>query len=50
MHRILERACAAAGLDSRGSRLLRGHTNAVVLLEKDQVVAKIARKGSGSKT
>ncbi|MEV7208305.1 MULTISPECIES: phosphotransferase [unclassified Streptomyces] len=46
MHRILERACAAAGLDSRGSRLLRGHTNAVVLLEKEQVVAKIARKGS----
>ncbi|MGW0466254.1 phosphotransferase family protein [Streptomyces sp. NPDC003027] len=42
----LERACAKAGLDSRDARLLRGHTNAVLLLEKEQVVAKIARKGT----
>ncbi|MEU9737185.1 phosphotransferase [Streptomyces sp. NPDC048002] len=46
MYQILERGCAAAGLDSRGVRLLRGQTNAVVLLEREQVVVKIARRGS----
>ncbi|WP_121827704.1 phosphotransferase family protein [Streptomyces sp. S1] len=46
MHQVLERACEKAGLDSRDARLLRGHTNAVLLLEKEQVVAKIARKGT----
>ncbi|GHG12090.1 phosphotransferase family protein [Streptomyces filamentosus] len=46
MYQVLERACAKAGLDSRDARLLRGHTNAVLLLEKEQVVAKIARKGT----
>ncbi|MET7341592.1 phosphotransferase [Streptomyces sp. NPDC005547] len=46
MRRILERGCAAAGLDCGDARLLRGHTNAVVLLEREQVVVKIARKGS----
>ncbi|MEU8617317.1 phosphotransferase [Streptomyces sp. NPDC048623] len=46
MYRVLERACTKAGLDSRDARLLRGHTNAVLLLEKEQVVAKIARKGT----
>ncbi|MEV7565628.1 phosphotransferase [Streptomyces tanashiensis] len=46
MYQVLERACTKAGLDSRDARLLRGHTNAVLLLEKEQVVAKIARKGT----
>ncbi|MET9952758.1 phosphotransferase [Streptomyces sp. NPDC006339] len=46
MYQVLERACTQAGLDSRDARLLRGHTNAVLLLEKEQVVAKIARKGT----
>jgi aminoglycoside phosphotransferase (APT) family kinase protein len=36
----------AVGLDSSDARLLRGHTNAVVLLEKEQIVTKIARRGS----
>ncbi|MET9840020.1 phosphotransferase [Streptomyces virginiae] len=46
MYQVLEGACAKAGLDGRDARLLRGHTNAVLLLEKEQVVAKIARKGT----
>ncbi|MFB7026256.1 MULTISPECIES: phosphotransferase family protein [Streptomyces] len=46
MYQVLERACTMAGLDSCDARLLRGHTNAVLLLEKEQVVAKIARKGT----
>ncbi|MFK4688206.1 hypothetical protein [Streptomyces pristinaespiralis] len=46
MYQVLERACTKAGLGSRDARLLRGHTNAVLLLEKEQVVAKIARKGT----
>ncbi|MGY3334072.1 hypothetical protein ACVW0K_000171 [Streptomyces filamentosus] len=46
MRRILERAARAAGIDHSGARLLRGQTNAVVLLEGAGVVAKIARKGS----
>ncbi|MFF9340633.1 MULTISPECIES: phosphotransferase [unclassified Streptomyces] len=46
MYRILERAAGAVGLGCSGTRLLRGQTNAVVLLEEDGVVAKIARKGS----
>ncbi|MEU8523556.1 phosphotransferase [Streptomyces sp. NPDC048577] len=46
MYQVLERACMRVGLDSRDARLLRGHTNAVLLLEKEQVVAKIARKGT----
>lgn len=46
MYQVLERACAAAGLDTADARLLRGHTNAVILLEKEQVVIKIARRGS----
>ncbi|MFG2116696.1 phosphotransferase family protein [Streptomyces sp. NPDC048718] len=49
MRRILEEACAKAGLDSRDARLLRGHTNAVLLLEEEQVVVKIARKGTDVK-
>ncbi|WP_344291053.1 phosphotransferase family protein [Streptomyces synnematoformans] len=43
---ILDRACAAVGLDSSGARLLRGHTNAVILLAGKPVVVKIARRGS----
>lgn len=46
MHQVLKRGCAAVGLDSSDARLLRGHTNAVILLEKEQVVVKIARRGS----
>ncbi|MFI7245213.1 MULTISPECIES: phosphotransferase family protein [Streptomyces] len=46
LYQVLEQGCAVAGLDSRDARLLRGHTNAVVLLEKEQVVVKIARRGS----
>ncbi|MEW2626209.1 phosphotransferase [Streptomyces sp. NPDC048106] len=46
MHQILERGCTAVGLDSSDARLLRGHTNAVILLKKEQVVVKIARRGS----
>ncbi|MGW3166356.1 phosphotransferase family protein [Streptomyces sp. NPDC001142] len=46
MYQVLESACAKADLDSRDARLLRGHTNAVLLLEKEQVVVKIARKGT----
>lgn len=46
MYQVLERGCAAVGLDSRDARLLRGHTNAVVLLKREQVVVKIARRGS----
>ncbi|MCS0634127.1 hypothetical protein NX801_00290 [Streptomyces sp. LP05-1] len=46
MRQVLERACAAVGLDSADAQLLRGHTNAVVLLEAEKVVVKIARKGT----
>ncbi|MFJ2419211.1 phosphotransferase [Streptomyces brevispora] len=46
MYQILERGCAAVGLDPSDARLLRGHTNAVILLEREQVVVKIARRGS----
>ncbi|WP_434598516.1 phosphotransferase family protein [Streptomyces sp. A5-4] len=48
MHHVLDRACAVAGLDSSGARLLRGHTNAVILLAHAPVVVKIARRGSRS--
>ncbi|MFE1378171.1 phosphotransferase family protein [Streptomyces sp. NPDC058740] len=50
MYRVLERACTKAGLDGRDARLLRGHTNAVLLLEKEQVVAKIARNGTDAES
>ncbi|MFE7448220.1 hypothetical protein [Streptomyces griseus] len=43
---ILARACAAAGLNGSNPQLLRGHTNAVILLEDDGVVVKIARRGT----
>ncbi|MEN2422985.1 aminoglycoside phosphotransferase family protein [Streptomyces rimosus] len=46
MHHVLKRACASAGLDSGNARLLRGHTNAVILLANAPVVVKIARRGS----
>jgi aminoglycoside phosphotransferase (APT) family kinase protein len=46
MQQVLERGCKAVGLDFSDARLLRGHTNAVILLEKEQVVVKIARRGS----
>ncbi|WP_326795752.1 aminoglycoside phosphotransferase family protein [Streptomyces sp. NBC_01808] len=43
---VLERACAVVGLDGSSARLLRGHTNAVVLLAREPVVVKIARRGT----
>ncbi|OKI02971.1 aminoglycoside phosphotransferase [Streptomyces sp. CB02923] len=46
MHHVLDRACASVGLDSANARLLRGHTNAVILLDTSPVVVKIARRGS----
>jgi hypothetical protein len=46
MRQLLERGCTAVGLDFSDARLLRGHTNAVILLEKEKVVVKIARRGS----
>ncbi|MFD4945546.1 phosphotransferase family protein [Streptomyces sp. NPDC058409] len=46
MHQVLERGCMAVGLDFSDARLLRGHTNAVILLENAKVVVKIARRGS----
>ncbi|WP_329594568.1 phosphotransferase [Streptomyces sp. NBC_01005] len=46
MHQILEQGCMAVGLNFSDARLLRGHTNAVILLEKEEVVVKIARRGS----
>lgn len=44
-HRILERACRAAGLDPAGAQLLRHHTNAVYRLVRTPVVVKIDRPG-----
>ncbi|MDX3367414.1 phosphotransferase [Streptomyces sp. ME02-6987-2C] len=46
MYQVLEQGCAAVGLNSRDAHLLRGHTNAVILLKREQVVVKIARRGS----
>ncbi|MFF2013813.1 phosphotransferase family protein [Streptomyces sp. NPDC058195] len=46
MHQLLKRGCMTVGLDSSDARLLRGHTNAVILLEREKVVVKIARRGS----
>ncbi|MCX5302802.1 aminoglycoside phosphotransferase family protein [Streptomyces sp. NBC_00160] len=46
LQRVLEAACAAAGLDGRDAELLRGHTNAVVRLRHEPVVVKIARRGT----
>ncbi|MFK0047881.1 phosphotransferase [Streptomyces sp. NPDC090741] len=46
MHQVLKRGCAAVDLDSSNGRLLRGHTNAVIHLEREGIVVKIARKGT----
>jgi hypothetical protein len=46
MYDLVERACAAAGMDPREAEMLRGQTNAVVRLRQDPVVIKIARKGT----
>lgn len=46
LSRVLLDACTAAGLAPSRPRLLRGHTNAVVLLDDAGVVVKIARRGS----
>ncbi|WP_326581669.1 phosphotransferase (plasmid) [Actinacidiphila glaucinigra] len=46
MRRVLDRGCSIVGLNTADARLLRGHTNAVVHLEAERVVVKIARNGS----
>ncbi|KAF4410306.1 phosphotransferase family protein [Streptomyces lycii] len=46
VHRLLQRACAVAGLDATGAVLIRGQTNAVVRLTAHPVVVKIARHGT----
>nr|WP_228873935.1 aminoglycoside phosphotransferase family protein [Streptomyces halstedii] len=46
MQQILEQGCMAVGLDCSDAFLLRGHTNAVILLGSEQTVVKIARRGS----
>lgn len=46
MRHILRQACNAVGLDSDVAEILRGHTNAVVRLQRDPVVVKISRRGS----
>ncbi|WP_370102932.1 phosphotransferase family protein [Streptacidiphilus sp. MAP12-20] len=46
MHDALRRLCTAAHLNPSGATLLRGQTNAVVLLPVESVVLKIARKGT----
>lgn len=46
LSRILRQACALAALPTGRPRLLRGHTNAVVLLEDAGVVVKVARRGT----
>ncbi|MFE0062308.1 phosphotransferase [Streptomyces sp. NPDC059003] len=46
LHQILNHACEAAWLDPSNARLLRGHTNAVVLLPDAHAVVKIARRGT----
>lgn len=50
MYDVLERACAHVGLSTAGTDLLRGHTNAVVRLNTEPVVVKIARKGTPVET
>ena len=44
-HDVLDRACAAVGIDSRGARLLRLGSNAVYRL-KAPIVARISRAGA----
>ncbi|CAM5607346.1 phosphotransferase family protein [Streptomyces diastaticus] len=46
LRQVLERGCTEVGLDCSDARLLRGHTNAVYLLERERTVVKIARRGS----
>lgn len=46
MYDIAERACSAVGLDGSVAGILRGHSNAVLLLKHAPVVVKIARSGT----
>lgn len=50
MREILRSACAVAGLEASGVRVLRSHSNAVVRLANAPVVVKIARRGSSAET
>ncbi|WP_404870172.1 phosphotransferase family protein [Kitasatospora griseola] len=43
---VLETACRHVGVDASDAKLLRGHTNAVYLLEAAGAVVKIARAGT----
>jgi hypothetical protein len=46
MRKLLERVCAALGVDAAGAVLMRGQTNAVLRLADQPIVVKIARKGT----
>ncbi|WP_113699571.1 phosphotransferase [Nonomuraea lactucae] len=43
---LLHRACDIAGLDPVGAEILRGQTNAVILLPVSSVIVKVARAGT----
>ncbi|MEU2559757.1 phosphotransferase [Streptomyces longispororuber] len=46
LRHIVQHTCKAAELDGTHARLLRGHTNAVILLPDAAAVVKIARRGT----
>ncbi|MFD6435867.1 phosphotransferase family protein [Streptomyces venezuelae] len=46
LRHILQQTCKAAALDGTNARLLRGHTNAVILLPDATAVVKVARRGT----
>ncbi|MEV0259489.1 phosphotransferase [Streptomyces sp. NPDC050732] len=46
LRHIVKHTCKAAELDGTNARLLRGHTNAVILLPDAAAVVKIARRGT----
>lgn len=46
LRHIVTHICKAADLDGANARLLRGHTNAVILVPDAAVVVKVARRGT----
>jgi hypothetical protein len=46
LRHIVKHTCRAADLDGANARLLRGHTNAVILLPEAAAVVKVARRGT----
>lgn len=50
LRHIVTQACKISRLNDSNARLLRGHTNAVVLLPEDSVVMKVARRGTPTDT